>query len=752
MRLATGARVGPYEVLAVLGAGGMGEVYRARDTRLGREVALKVISDGAALDPERLQRFEQEARLAGSLNHPNLVVVHDVGSEGGAPFLVTELLEGESLRHRLARGRLPLRTALELGAQIAEGLAAAHARGVVHRDVKPENVFLTSGGRAKLLDFGIAKLTAPRGVEGTRNLLDTTLTPEGLGTRPGAVLGTPGFMSPEQVRGDPVDARTDIFSLGTVLYEMLAGAPAFPAKSFIESGHAILESEPPPLPESVPPSVDLLVRRCLEKEPARRFQSAADLAFDLGAANATTSGNARPIVPRTSPSLVTRLTLIGTALGLVLVLGLAAVGARTLWLRRHGAGTPAPALEVASTGGAAHLPAAAAAPIERWLVPIGNSPSRGPADAPVTIVEFADFHCPYSKTAEATLRRLFDRYPQKLRLVWKDYPMSLHGYADGAAQVAREAALQRGSAAFWRAHDLLFAASPLLEPTRLIKQARAVGLEPGTVKAALDGTPHRAAIDADIDLAARVGLDGTPTFFVNGRRILGAGPDFEQLVADELAEARRRLDSGVPAARLYEEFERGAREHGEDWRRVALPDPGSRPSRGGPPSTALPVHEFCDLGSFRCALIEPVLHTMLNSYGDEVRLVWWDVSDLQQPEAARIARAAAGVGPRFWELHDLVLASQRRDDLSWPPPEIPSPAVLRRYARQIGADLAVFDYVMATGNWSGAEVEELKQARALGLRPGSLVIDGEVHSGSEPPRLLRAAIDRALARRSPPAR
>jgi len=203
VRLTAGARVGPYEVLAALGAGGMGEVYRARDTRLGREVALKVISDGAALDPERLQRFEQEARLAGSLNHPNLVVVHDVGSEGGAPFLVTELLEGESLRHRLSRGRLPLKTALELGVQIAEGLAAAHARGIVHRDVKPENVFLTSGGRAKLLDFGIAKLTAPRSIEGTRNLLDTTLTPEGLGTQPGAVLGTPGYMSPEQVRGDP---------------------------------------------------------------------------------------------------------------------------------------------------------------------------------------------------------------------------------------------------------------------------------------------------------------------------------------------------------------------------------------------------------------------------------------------------------------------------------------------------------------------------------------------------------------------
>jgi WD40 repeat protein len=307
----------------------MGEVYRARDTRLGREVALKVISDGA-IDSERLQRFEQEARLAGSLNHPNLVVVHDVGSEGGAPFLVTELLEGESLRHRLSRGRLPLRTALELGAQIAEGLAAAHARGVVHRDVKPENIFLTSGGRAKLLDFGIAKLTAPRSIEGTRNLLDTTLTPEGIGTQPGAVLGTPGYMSPEQVRGDPVDARTDIFSLGAVLYEMLAGVPPFPAKNLIESGHAILESEPPPLPESVPPSVDLLVRRCLEKEPPRRFQSAADLAFDLGAATAPTSGKARPMVPGASPTWVARLRLLGAVLAFGLVVALA-----TRWISRR---------------------------------------------------------------------------------------------------------------------------------------------------------------------------------------------------------------------------------------------------------------------------------------------------------------------------------------------------------------------------------------------------------------------------------
>jgi eukaryotic-like serine/threonine-protein kinase len=400
VRLTAGARVGPYEVLAPLGAGGMGEVYRARDTRLGREVALKIISDGAVLDRERLQRFEQEARLAGSLNHPNLVVVHDVGSDGGAPFLVTELLEGESLRHRLSRGRLPLRTAVELGVQLAEGLAAAHARGIVHRDVKPENVFLTSGGRAKLLDFGIAKLTAPRAIEGPRNLLDTTLTPEGLGTQPGAVLGSPGYMSPEQVRGDPVDARTDIFSLGAVLYEMLAGAPAFPAKSFIESGHAILESEPPPLPESVPPSVDLLVRRCLEKEPARRFQSAADLAFALGVATTPTSGKARPIAPRTSPSWALRFALLGVGLALVAVVALAA-----RWISRRVDTPELPTFEritfrVASIGGARFTPEGrvvfsasfearpqevyAYAPASRGLQPLGLRSARLAAVSPKT--------------------------------------------------------------------------------------------------------------------------------------------------------------------------------------------------------------------------------------------------------------------------------------------------------------------------------------------------------------------------------
>jgi len=333
VRLSPGARVGPYEIIAPLGSGGMGEVYRARDTRLARDVALKIVTGATKLDAEWIQRFEQEAKLAGSLSHPNLVVVHDVGTENGAPFLVTELLQGESLRERLRHGRIPLRTALEIATQVAEGLAAAHVRGVVHRDIKPENIFVTSEGRTKVLDFGIAKLTRPRPIEGTRNLLDTTLTPD---TRPGTVIGTPGYMSPEQVRGDPVDARTDIFSLGAVLHEMLGGSRAFPGQSFIESGHAILQSEPAPLPDTVPPWLDRVVRRCLEKEPGRRFQSAADLAFALASPTLQTSGTARALAAANPRARWTRLGLLVGGVAL-----LSGVIALTGWLaRRHGEELP----------------------------------------------------------------------------------------------------------------------------------------------------------------------------------------------------------------------------------------------------------------------------------------------------------------------------------------------------------------------------------------------------------------------------
>jgi serine/threonine protein kinase len=281
VRLTPGTRVGPYEVLALLGAGGMAEVYRAKDSRLGREVAIKVVSEALGGDGAFLERFDREAKLAASLTHPNVVALHDVGLHEGKPYFVTELLQGESLRERLVKGAVPLGTALEWAAQMAQGLAAAHERGIVHRDLKPENIFITRDGHIKLLDFGIAKLVETAQAAAPHGLMDATLSPTGRSTGTGMVLGTPGYMSPEQVRGDSIDARTDFFSLGAVLYEMLSGRRAFPAGSVVESGHAILHHEPEPLPSTIPWPVAQIVHRCLEKDPARRFQSARDLAFNL---------------------------------------------------------------------------------------------------------------------------------------------------------------------------------------------------------------------------------------------------------------------------------------------------------------------------------------------------------------------------------------------------------------------------------------------------------------------------------------
>ncbi len=292
MRLAAGVRLGPYEVLAFLGAGGMAEVYRARDTRLGREVAVKVVSEALGADGAFVERFEREARLVGSVNHPNVAALHDVGLHDGKPYFVTELLQGETLRTRLGKGPVPLATALAWAEQMADGLAAAHERNIVHRDLKPENVLVTREGRIKLLDFGIAKvIAAAHGVdslvdEGSHHLLSETVSSSGQ-TGTGMVIGTPAYMSPEQVRGEPVDPRTDLFSLGAVLYEMLSGRRAFPGSTAVESGYAILHQERQPLPEGLPHSVVQVVRRCLEKDPGRRFHSAQDSGVPPGRAPRT---------------------------------------------------------------------------------------------------------------------------------------------------------------------------------------------------------------------------------------------------------------------------------------------------------------------------------------------------------------------------------------------------------------------------------------------------------------------------------
>lgn len=308
-----GHTLGRYRVLSLLGAGGMGEVYRARDTELERDVALKVLPEAAAGDPDRLERFAREARAVARLSHPNILEIYDVGHSGGVHYAVTELLEGRTLRGHLERGRLPVRKAVVVADAVARGLGAAHAQGVVHRDVKPENVLLTTDGRVKVLDFGIASLHAPELAD------DDTDTPESTTvTAAGALIGTVGYMSPEQVRGEAADARSDVFSLGCVLYEMLTGERAFRRATPAESLVAVLHDEPTPpsaLTTELPSGIDRVVMRCLEKEPGERFQSAADVAFALRAAEGSRGHRVakRPATARRRGRRVLAAALLGAA-------------------------------------------------------------------------------------------------------------------------------------------------------------------------------------------------------------------------------------------------------------------------------------------------------------------------------------------------------------------------------------------------------------------------------------------------------
>jgi Tol biopolymer transport system component len=315
----------------------MGEVYRARDARLGRDVAVKVLPSDFAANADRLARFEQEARATGSLNHPNILAIHDIGAHDGLPYIVSELLEGQTVRDLLADGALPIRKAADLAAQAARGLAAAHERGIVHRDLKPENLFVTRDGRVKILDFGLAKLTRPDAAAGSSSHLPTTPA----GTEAGIIMGTVGYMAPEQVRGKAADPRADLFALGAILYEMLSGRRAFAGETAVETMHAILKVDPPDLVSispAIPPALDRIVRHCLEKNPDERLQSARDVAFYLEALPGLTTPAAgtRPAEPPGRGGIPARRLALATLAVLVVA---AALAAGALY-GKHAAGPP----------------------------------------------------------------------------------------------------------------------------------------------------------------------------------------------------------------------------------------------------------------------------------------------------------------------------------------------------------------------------------------------------------------------------
>jgi eukaryotic-like serine/threonine-protein kinase len=364
-----------YEILALVGAGGMGEVYRAADLRLNREVAIKVLPGFTKPEPERLRRFEQEARAAAALNHPNILAVYQMGIFEDAPYLVSELLEGETLRDRLKRGPLPLRKVIDYGIQIAKGLAAAHDKGIVHRDLKPENLFLTKDGRVKILDFGLARLTQPK-------LATLSHSPQDVQTIPGMMMGSMGYMSPEQVRGGVTDQRSDIFTFAAVLYEMLTGQRAFQKATSIDAMSAILNEEPPPITQvnpSLPLPLERVVQRGLEKNPEQRFQSASDLGFALeamsDAAHSTFTSSRR--LPSMQPTRA-RKPLILAASSLVVVAG--AVFA-WLWMRPVAQPQVANYLQLTHDGTPKYLIGTDGS---RIFLTFGDSGMGGPAAIPIS--------------------------------------------------------------------------------------------------------------------------------------------------------------------------------------------------------------------------------------------------------------------------------------------------------------------------------------------------------------------------------
>ena len=480
MTLAPGIRLGPYEIVAELGAGGMGVVYRARDTRLRREVAVKVLPASFSGDADRLRRFEEESRAAGSLNHPNIVAIYDVGEQEGSPFVVTELLDGETLRERMAGGPLPVRKVVDYAIQIARGLAAAHEAGIVHRDIKPENLMVLHDGRIKILDFGLAKLVLPPAAAVSE------VPTAAMATEPGALLGTVSYMSPEQARGLGVDHRSDLFSFGAVLYELLSGRRPFSGDTTADTLSAILREDPPDLPPSVPTGLDRIVRRCLEKSPAERFQSARDLAFALEALSGLTSsfsqgGTAFAARERRSlrwPVWIAAATAVAFAAGFLLRAA----------LPRRGA----PAFERVSrlTAGPAREFGAALSPDGKWIAYLSDA--RGPVDVWV--------------------RFLAGGEPANLT---EKVPLNIQRRTEiGGLDISPDGSL------------IAFDAGPRIpgqEPMATVPfgvVGSAGGVESWVIPAPLGGTPRRLIANGH---AARWSPDGRSIVFVRAGSVLGDG-------------------------------------------------------------------------------------------------------------------------------------------------------------------------------------------------------------------------------------
>jgi serine/threonine protein kinase/protein-disulfide isomerase len=794
-----------FRIERALARGGMGAVYVAHQLSTGRERALKLMHPMLAEDLGMRRRFEQEAKIGARIRSNHIVEVIGAGIDEatGVPWLAMELLEGEDLAAYVARrGALPAVEVEQILGQLCHALGAAHAVNVVHRDLKPENVFLSRAHQqgaptiVKLLDLGIAKLVADAHPRDT------------------AAVGTPLWMAPEQT-GGTVGPQADVWAIGLLAFFMLTGRCYWRGAGNDGEQTSVMkvlrEVVVDPLdPASVratnlgciaelPAGFDAWFTRCVAREPSERFADAvqAELGFKR-LIHGTAETLLAPDLPRLSPAQEpsreptgaqgttdrgAALTLkeaprrnltplVGVAALLLLSAGVLALAARsprpTAATASSVAAVAAAAVSVSATAAPPAAPSAAVVPRAPanlddpnlvWKIPVGDSPQRGSADAVVTIVEFANYQCPFSKGVEPHLRRLLDKYPGKLRVVWKDDPLALHSQAEVSAAVAREARSQKGDAGFWAAHDHFL--DPSFKPSvkTLLAAAKELALDVPSVEKVIAERPYRAAIAADADLADDFAVVGTPSFFVNGKRV-AISPNLDKIeaaVAAELERTAALVASGTPPAKVYESIIADGH-GGVPLELKSFPGMAQTvPSRGAPQSLVTLV-QFCDFGNFLCKLVDSNVEELLRAFPEQLGVLWIDVPDAKSEDSRRASLAARsayrhGGVEGFDRMRRLLFESQGKPDAysSW---------ALVQYADALHLPQADFKAGLKDAELLGEIERDAQKARQLGIHerlPFFLVCGndfcangGYALSGGQPSRAFEKRVRLVLAAKGGP--
>jgi serine/threonine protein kinase len=712
----------------------MGYVYVATQLATGRQRALKVMRADLVQDPKLRQRFEQEAKVGARIESDHVVDVVDAGVDGptGMPWLAMELLEGENLGERVTRaGAMSVAEARDVLDHVAHALSAAHREGVVHRDLKPENVFVANPKRAnestvvKVLDFGIAKVVADARPTGT------------------APIGTLLWMAPEQAESDgAIGPATDVWSFGLLAFYVLAGRSFWDESASAATMIKRLVVEPIPkaserAAKQLPRGFDAWFSRCVARNPKERFASIDEANRELGrildANEVSLAATEQHAAPRRASPVADTVPAVTSSRSAgpgprVLVGAIAAIAAVALFVFTRSSPTSEPSPAPASAGSASAAPGASSAsptatahgfkldPDDTfdhdtvWRAPLGDSPRRGGKEPLVTIVEFGDFECPFTRAGEDTMKQILTTYGDDVALVWKDTLPVFHPVAEPAARLARFARAVQGDEGFWRAHDQLFSVCAANDPAALPGAARELGLPLAKARAAIDG-PSPESIERDNLLAADLGAVTVPSFFFNGRQVLGSHPfaEVRRLVDEEIARARALVAAGVPRAGLYDAIQKDAVP-----KKVVPPVDIAFTNVNVPVLTGahavLDVHQFGDETDFFTGLSQPFADWLLQEYGDRIRFFWHWSPNFKNANSVRIAEFGRSMfalngSAVFWKLHRSLMDNAPWDfEIAGHNPRGLADDALLSYAKQAGANALYATESPATqpdgGSWT----------------------------------------------------